>query len=953
MMNKSVGLISVFNERTGYGIHATRFAEALERLTTVKKNEIGDVNITLVDSVSIQNVADRLPFPSICYNVWESTEQPQWFMDKLKLFDQLWVPSEWQRACSIAQGVPEEFVKVVPEGVDPEIYKPGDNGINPPDKPFTFVHVGQWQHRKSTLEIIQAFLKAFSANENVILELSVDTLFPSDNLNSTEERLAHHGINDPRIRVVHFEEREAYIRRLQSANCFVSCSRSEGWGLPIIESMACGIPTIVADFGGSTEYAYDAINVRIRELRKPTEIFGGWDVPGKWGEPDFDHLAECMRDAYANYSVHKEKALKTAAMIRSDFSWDAAAKKAIRVIDELVASKDDSCSTSSLVSSNHESDIKAFARKHGYDIISMKKRSAIFIVDCHPTSQDRMDTLIETINQVKRTGHPILVTSHCPLPAPVVELADYYIYDKRDILSPESDMPTYWRKHQDGKVETVKSSIPCHALAATHNVRNAVDFCRDKYDWIYQMTSDVEVDLNEWLGLVYASDKPLIAFHWDNDPNSISGQLIAGRAEIMDKITPKLETWEEFAAFHGENRFCCEKSMHGFVTGIVGADNIEWLSLDLGNRFDQVDRAAWKDDIFSCNFIGGPYLQINGLSNREYDVVYGNSVDGASHCRTKQKVGMWSRPDKKFYRDWTITAYLDGEKKFEHKMDLRGQRVLISLGSKALGDTLAWMPYVEEFRKKHQCHIICSSWWNEILDYPEIEFVEPGSKVENIYANYDVGCFDEQPDKNPTDWRRTPLQKVASDILGLEYTEIRTKIKNVVPNRSSKHVCFSEFSTMQNKMWNHEGGWQKIIDYLNSIGYECWSISKEPSSLNNVIKRNNQPIEQTFNDIAGADFYIGLNHGPSWIAYTVGTPLIMIDGVAEEWNNPDNPYRIKADVGCKPCFNNTDVKIDRSWNWCVNEDKFACTKAITPEMVIDTINRLIKDMGDGHEISKP
>jgi len=949
-MSKSISFYAAFNERTGYGIHGSRFAEALEKVTTVFRNQPGgDINLTLIDSVSIQNIKERLPYPSICYNVWESTEQPQWFIDQFnKYFDYLWVPSEWQRSCSIAQGIPEEKVFVVPEGVDPEVYKPDMNTGNE-NAEFTFIHVGQWQPRKSTLEIIQSFLKAFPANKSVRLELSADTLFPSDNYKSTEERLAANGIIDSRISVIHFEEREAYLRRLQSAHCFVSCSRSEGWGLPIQESMACGIPTIVADWGGSTEYAGNAINVRIKELRKPTGIYGNWDVPGFWAEPDYDDLVIKMQNVYIDYSQYKSEALRESEIIRNKFSWESAAKKALEIIEQIPnqnisqgISQNISQSINQSTNQDPEESIRSFARSKGYEIDNLRKRKAIFVIDSFANSQDRLDTLVETISQVKKYGYPVLLTSHLPLPAPVIELSDFYIYDKRDILSPESDMPTYWRQKPDGTTETVKSKVPYHAVATTHNLRNALDFCLGKFDWIYQMSSDTEIDLNEWFGKVYASNKPMVAVRWEDSSDTFGGQILASKTEYLDKIILRMDTWEEYAKEFGDDRFCGERHMLKLVKDRIGLENVEFIKMELGNRFDQVDREAWPDDMMSFHFVNGPYLHISGISNREYDVTYGNPVDGDNYYVLKQKVGMWSQPKNKFYQDWTIRAFLDGELKFQHKMNLANQRVMICMGSKALGDTLAWIPYIEEFRKKHNCHVTCSTWWNKILDYPEIEFIEPGSKVDNIYASYEVGCFDDQLDKNPLNWRTVPLQKVASDILGIEFVPIKAKIKTDARSDYNvpKHVCFSEFSTMQNKMWNFSGGWQKVIDYLNGLGYQCWSISSEKSNLTGIVSHNSQSIESTIADIASADFYIGLNHGPSWIAYSLGTPYIMIDGIAEEFNNPPNPYRIKVDVGCKPCFNATEIPIDRSWNWCINKDKYACTKAITPEMVFAKIDEI-------------
>jgi autotransporter strand-loop-strand O-heptosyltransferase len=940
-MYKSISFYASFNERTGYGIHATRLVESLEKLISVHRNQPGgEVSISLIDSVSIQNVTTHLPYPSILYNVWESTEQPQWFMDKLQYFDQLWVPTEAQKAWSIAQGIPEEFVKVVHEGIDPTRFFPvkQDKGDL-----FNFLYVGQWQPRKSTIECIKSFLEAFpiSTYPNVRLQLNADTLFPSDTYSSTEERLKAYGLEDPRIIPIHHEEGDDYVRRMQQADVFLSCARSEGWGLPICESMASGIPSIVADWGGSTEYAGEALKVNIVGQKKPQGIYGDWDVPGEWGEPDYSHLTEVIRDSYHSHTTHKAKALITSEHIRTKFSWDAAANQAYSVLSELYSS------SKAIPAADIEKAIQTYARKFGYEIPVLRKRSAIFTMDTHPTSQEQLDTLTETIIQIKRFGYPLLISSHIPLPPSIVEMVDYYIYDKRDILS-WGDMPIYTRVHSDGTIENTPSSIPCHACASTHNVRNAIDFVLGKYDWIYHLCYDTEIDLGEWLDKVHASDKGMIVTHWENNPLTIGGQAIAAKTELMDKLMLHLDTWDDFAKEFGEDRFCGERKLYKIAVDKIGLDNIEFISIPLANRYDQVDREVWTDELFECHFVEGPFLNIIGISNREYDVCFSSPVDGSTYS-LKQQPNNWSRPSAKFYRDWTISASLDGELKYQHTLDLTGKRVLISMGSRALGDTLAWIPYVEEFRKKHSCHVILSSWWNSIFDYPEIEWATPGDAIPDIYATYDIGCFDNQPDKNPINWREVPLQKVAADILGLDYEPLRAKLKQSQPTPTDKpskpYICFSEFSTMQNKLWNREGAWQTVINHLISLGYDCISISAEPSQLSGIIKHNGQSIEQTISDLSGAAFYLGLNHGPAWLAYSLDIPTIMITGISEEWNDFPMFARIATDT-CRPgCFNDPTLPIDRDWNWCPRNKNYACTSEITEDMVIKEIDRIATHYG--------
>lgn len=953
-MYQRVSFHGAVNDRTGYGIHATNFLRELRRFIPVVINQEehleGDVHISLLDVVTASHTTKRWPAPSILYTVWESTEYPAAFLQNVRLYDQMWVVSEWERACAIAQGIPEEFVKVVHEGVNPDVYKPSDDGCPSVGGYFNFIHVGQWQPRKSTREICEAFLKAFPLKRfpDVRLHLSADTLFPSDTYKSTEERLEAYGLEDPRIKPVHFEERADYVRRLQSAHCFVSCSRSEGWGLPIIEAMSCGIPAIVADFGGSTEYAGEnsgAVRVSVPELKKPHGIYGNWDVPGKWGEPDYNGLVEAMKDVYESYEGHKANALKDSERIRRDFSWAAAAQKAFQLIEELPYTVASSLATVPPIpqaAKDAEAEIVAFARARGYEIKTIEKRRAIFVIDAHPSSQDRLDVLIETIGQVKALGFPVMVVAHLPIPATVIESVDYYLYDRNDILSGD-DKPVYWRKLPDGTTETTKASIPCHALAGLHNTRNAIDFliARGGYEWVYHMNSDCEVYLDEWLKMVHASQKDIIAVHWDGEETTFGGQIVAGRIVALDKLYPHIETWNEFRKIFGDDRFCSERGFYKIAKEKIGLENIEFLNIALGNRFDQVDRDAWKDDIFECHFIDGPYLNIRGNSPKIYDVSFGNSVDGPHHYRLDQKCGMWSRPAKKYYRDWTVNVSLNGELKYQHKMNLEGMNVLISLGSKALGDTLAWVPYVEEFRKKHKCNVYLSTWWNNVLDYPEIHFITPGDVIPDVYATYDVGCFDDQPNKNPENWRTIPLQKVAADILGLEYVPLQTKIKHVTPAKAARpYVCFSEFSTMRAKLWNRPNAWQNIIDYLDGLGYDCVSISAEQSKLQRIIKHNGQSIEQTMSDVAGAAFYIGLNAGPTWIAHSLGIPAIMITGVSEPWNDYPNPYRVSIDT-CRPgCFNDPAMPIDRGWEWCPRKRGYACTAEITEAMVIAKINEL-------------
>ena len=560
-----------------------------------------------------------------------------------------------------------------------------------------------------------------------------------------------------------------------------------------------------------------------------------------------------------------------------------------------------------------------------------------------------MNTLIETITQIKNLGYPVLISSHYALPPQVIEMADYYLYEKSNVLSGDWKA-TYSRVGADGQVETKQCNKEYHAVACLNAIRNAIDFCKGNFNKMFYMEFDLEVDLADWIKKVNA--RPYNACMIGYEGTGVRSDFFAGEISILDKLFPHIRTWDEYMAT-GYN-YILENWLHSWFEDHGVQGNIVLLSQPLTNRFDQVDRDVWEDDIFSCHFVEGPYLQISGMSNRVYNVTFSTTTFGTPY-RVEQKCGSWSRPSIKYFQEWEVKAMIENEVKFLHKMDLKDKKVLISMGSKALGDSIAWIPYFDEFRKKHNCHVVASTFWNQLWDYPEIEFVDPGTTITDLYASYEVGCYDNQPLLNPTDWRTITLQQVASDILGLKYQEVKPRIKlpaNVERCMPEKYVCFSEWSTMLPKLWNKKGAWQTVINHLNSLGYKCVALGVQGSSLNGVLKHHVQSIEDTIRDLVNCEFYVGLGHGPSWLAWALNKPVVMISGFSEPWCEFENPYRVIRDNICHGCFADPTIPFTRDWEWCGRAgkkfngrkvEKYECTKKITTDMVIKTIDRLRKD----------
>jgi autotransporter strand-loop-strand O-heptosyltransferase len=289
-----------------------------------------------------------------------------------------------------------------------------------------------------------------------------------------------------------------------------------------------------------------------------------------------------------------------------------------------------------------------------------------------------------------------------------------------------------------------------------------------------------------------------------------------------------------------------------------------------------------------------------------------------------------------------------------HRFDPVNKRIRINIDSKSLGDTLAWIPQIHEFSKKWpDSEIYCACFFPEFVFermYSGIRFIKPDSELENVYATYNIGCYYEDiVNRHPNDPRIVPLGQVAADILGIRYREIRPKIhiEDTRPTLTTPYVCIATQSTAACKLWQFEGGWQEIIDYLNTRGYAVVLIQKEEGDFRRVInKSGNYSLQARVTDLLHCEFFIGLGSGLSWLAWALGKPVVLISGFSQPFAEFEmNCYRVMNKNVCHGCWNSTQFVFDRSdWNWCPlhrsTPREFECSREITPRMIIEKIDQL-------------
>ena len=303
---------------------------------------------------------------------------------------------------------------------------------------------------------------------------------------------------------------------------------------------------------------------------------------------------------------------------------------------------------------------------------------------------------------------------------------------------------------------------------------------------------------------------------------------------------------------------------------------------------------------------------------------------------------------------------------YAHDYDAKGKNVLIKFPDAAIGDMLAWFPYAEEFRKKHQCnlYVAMSDRFREIFEpaYPELHFVKEEEKPEKLYASYYMGLFAPWDDRNlqPLDWRVVGLQGHAAALLGLDQREVKPKLTAGKYKEKIKepYVCIATQATSQAKYWNNPRGWIETIDYLKQRGYRVLCIDKEKCHGYgrhwNTIPYGAEdftgdiPLQERVNLLAYADFFIGLSSGLAWLAWGVDIPVVMISGFTLPYNEFYTPYRVINFHVCNGCWTDSSEEfVHADFAWCPRhentEREFECTRYISSGQVCQTIDRLMRE----------
>jgi len=259
-------------------------------------------------------------------------------------FEKIIAPSQHVLRPYLEAGLSTRTGVIVPHGIDPDIYDPGSHPYNyATSKSFKFLQTSfPWVTEKGFDLTIKAFSTAFSCKDDAVLILRIPHIqnnIERENTLGQLERLvaeAKRKTNAPEIQILELDVLPKMRGGIfTGADCYVHPLRAEGFGITILEAMACGLPVIATPWSGPADFLSPLNSYPLFHSHPVAEISKNGAVIRYHVEPELDHLIYLMRQVYEHRDEAKALGLKASAIAHKEWTWKMAAQRLAAVFSLL------------------------------------------------------------------------------------------------------------------------------------------------------------------------------------------------------------------------------------------------------------------------------------------------------------------------------------------------------------------------------------------------------------------------------------------------------------------------------------------------------------------------------------------------------------------------------------------------------------------------------------------
>jgi len=286
---------------------------------------------------------------------------PQW-VEKCNQMDHIIVPSTFTKNVVRRSGVLMTPISVVPEWFNHSVLKEEESLeiVNSDERfnfstSFNFLIISQLTSqsadadRKNIFNTIAWLCEKFRDNPDVGIVLKTNmgkgtTIDRNITKNVMKQIISAIGKKQfPKIHLVHGNMESSEIAALYhhpSIKCFVSATRGEGYGLPIIDAAASGLPVIATNWSGHLEFLEDEsflpIDYELKEVHK-TKIDNRIFLEGfKWAEPKKESFNQQVDLLMKNYNEIRLQSKNYSKKVVAKFHKEQVKIMYDKILDEVL-----------------------------------------------------------------------------------------------------------------------------------------------------------------------------------------------------------------------------------------------------------------------------------------------------------------------------------------------------------------------------------------------------------------------------------------------------------------------------------------------------------------------------------------------------------------------------------------------------------------------------------------
>ncbi len=262
---------------------------------------------------------------------WEFGSLPKTWVEAFReKVDDVWCFTRYVRDAYLRAGFDPDRTSTIPHGIDPDVFRPDVESFPiPTERAFKFLFVGGTLHRKGADLLLEAYLSAFSPRDDVALvvkDMGTQTFYKNQTMG---ERFLEAAKDSTRPEIVyidqHFDER-ALAGLYRACDVLVAPYRGEGFCLPVLEAMACGLHVITTGGGATDDFVDGSCGTRVvSDRRESTDRLSDGTqcvAPMFYMEPDTKELVRALRWAYEHREEGKRIGNVAARKARLEWTWD-------------------------------------------------------------------------------------------------------------------------------------------------------------------------------------------------------------------------------------------------------------------------------------------------------------------------------------------------------------------------------------------------------------------------------------------------------------------------------------------------------------------------------------------------------------------------------------------------------------------------------------------------------